>query len=206
MKSIKYIFYLSAFGFFFCSQVFAQQDLQMLERPVRISGEHMLEEFHVTERKLKRQELNLEYHWYQNNRIFKTYGSSSGRLLHGTYRSFYPGAELLQKGEFKMGLKQGQWITWFPSGIISRLEHYKNGQFHGIFKEYDSGGFLNLQADYINGRLHGKVFYYENGELSAIERYVNGQLIPEKEEESKKRNFRLPRREKKEDKPENVHE
>src|ERR1044071_2693369 len=69
----------------------------------------------VVSEKIKVNETSV-YHWYSKNTIQHTCGGYSGKLLHGTYESFYPNHNLLSKGQFSKGLKEGLWISWFANG------------------------------------------------------------------------------------------
>src|SRR6218665_1209092 len=61
----------------------------------------------------------LEYYWYYSNRIMHTQGGCEGKLLNGQFTSFYISNSLKEKGTFKQGLRNGEWICWFDNGMIS---------------------------------------------------------------------------------------
>ena len=60
------------------------------------------------------------YHWYHPHDLHITAGDYSGRLLDGEYKSFFPKGDLKEKGEFKKGLKSGQWKSWYENGTVAR--------------------------------------------------------------------------------------
>ena len=85
-------------------------------------------------------EENLTYCWFSSNRILETKGGYDGRLLHGSFTSFYGNKNLRQKGKFTKGLKKGKWINWYSDGSINEVSHWKKGMKNGKFYLYSVEG------------------------------------------------------------------
>lgn len=67
------------------------------------------------------------YYWYLNNVIHSTQGGYNGQLLNGHYTAFYPDKNLKEEGDFKSGLKEGEWKTWNPKGDLKSVTNWREG-------------------------------------------------------------------------------
>jgi len=67
------------------------------------------------------------YYWYYNNLIHSTQGGYNGQLLNGHYVAFYPDKNLKEEGDFKTGLKDGEWKTWNSKGDLTNVTNWNNG-------------------------------------------------------------------------------
>jgi len=67
------------------------------------------------------------YYWYYNNTIHSTQGGFNGQLLNGHYVAFYPDKNLKEEGDFKRGLKDGEWKTWNPKGDLTGVTNWDEG-------------------------------------------------------------------------------
>lgn len=67
------------------------------------------------------------YFWYLNNIIHSTQGGYSGQLLNGHYLAFYPDKNLKEEGDFKKGLKDGEWKAWNPKGDLTSVANWNEG-------------------------------------------------------------------------------
>lgn len=121
------------------------------------------------------------YYWYSNNSIISADGSFSGRLLHGTYTSYYPDHNLLQQGEFDHGLKNGLWTKWYDGGIVKERAHFSNGLLDGVYEFYDATGLLVMRIQYRNGLRDGKTITYRPNQPDSIVRYRKGNLVVKRE-------------------------
>jgi hypothetical protein len=135
---------------------------------------HVLEE-----REPRRVDPSARYYWYNRNSIFSSQGGFSGRLLHGTYTSYYAGKGLQCKGEFFKGLKTGTWLRWYNNGIISERLHYKNGLLHGASEYYDTSGSLTMRIYYRKGARAGKTTIFSQDNHDSVIRYKNGVVVPD---------------------------
>ena len=67
------------------------------------------------------------YYWYLKNLIHSTQGGYNGQLLNGHYVAFYPDKNLKEEGNFKTGLKDGEWKTWNPKGDLTNVTNWNDG-------------------------------------------------------------------------------
>jgi len=67
------------------------------------------------------------YYWYLNNVIHSTQGGYNGQLLNGHYIAFYPDKNLKEEGDFKKGLKDGEWKTWNRKGNLISVTAWSEG-------------------------------------------------------------------------------
>jgi antitoxin component YwqK of YwqJK toxin-antitoxin module len=67
------------------------------------------------------------YYWYLDNVIHSTQGGYNGQLLNGHYTAFYPDKNLKEEGDFKSGLKEGEWKTWNPKGDLKSVTNWRDG-------------------------------------------------------------------------------
>lgn len=86
-------------------------------------------DFKITPKKQDRSSYNnaLFYYSFYNGKIVKTIGSSVGELLHGDFSKTTPDGQLIEEGQFNMGLKNGPWKFWTPQGKLVRVESWKDG-------------------------------------------------------------------------------
>ncbi len=81
------------------------------------------------------------YFWYKAQRVKSTQGESSGTLLHGEFESFYTNDQLHQKGNFKRGLKRGEWLHWREDGSLIHSEIWRKGELK-VKKWYNETGVI----------------------------------------------------------------
>lgn len=103
------------------------------------------------------------YYSYFKDKINRTQGGSTGKLLHGTYQKFSSGEVLVEQGEFKYGLKTKLWKSWHPNGNLKSVTTWKKGEQNGLFEEYNEKGLLVRRGKYKAGKLAGKVNQFEDG-------------------------------------------
>ncbi len=112
----------------------------------------------------------LYYHWFKSQKLHITQGGSAGNLLHGNFQKFHVNGQLAERGEFKYGLKDGEWLTWYESGELESKQIYKKGVLNGSFSTYSKDGEITEEGKFKKGRKKQK-------------RQKKDQLIEEKEEE-----------------------
>ncbi len=134
---------------------------------------------------------NKYYFWYKAQSVMSTQGESAGVLLHGEFESFYSNGQLFEKGEFKRGLKKGEWMHWRNDGSLIFTEDWSKGELKAK-KWYDQNGNVykaeqawgydlskNSADTLVVRRKSGKENRYyndENGTLLKSERWKDGQL------------------------------
>jgi hypothetical protein len=67
------------------------------------------------------------YFWYLDNIIHSTQGGYTGQLLNGHYLAFYPDHNLKEEGDFKTGLKDGEWKIWNSKGDLTSVTNWNEG-------------------------------------------------------------------------------
>jgi hypothetical protein len=135
---------------------------------------HVLEE-----REPRRVDPSARYYWYNRNSIFSSQGGFSGRLLHGTYTSYYAGKGLQCKGEFFKGLKTGTWLRWYNNGMISERLQFRDGLLHGAAEYFDTTGVLTMRIYYRKGARAGKTTIFSQDNRDSVIRYKNGVVVPD---------------------------
>jgi len=120
------------------------------------------------------------YYWYVKDTILITQSAFDGKILNGGYKVFYPNKNLLEKGQFKYGLKTGTWKNWYPNGVLRQTVNWSNGNINGSFEEHDQSGRKIRSGTYKNNLFTGHVYVYlENGGSQKIY-YQNGKIVIEK--------------------------
>ena len=177
MKQTLYILFL-----LMCSAVLAQSpDKKQETYTVNIANRDSVVKASIYYDKMEiTAAANSYYYWYGSNKINYTQGGYEGRLLHGSYTSFYPNNNLKQKGNFKKGIKSKNWISWYDNGNIKEMSEWKNGLRNGTYKTFDSKGNKIIETCYSDNKLHGKYTVYSDGKASEIKKYKNGTEVIKK--------------------------
>ena len=154
----------------------------------------------VNEIQLKEVKTSERYYWYSNGTIESNIGGYHGRLLDGKFELFKEN-NLLIRGDFTNGLKNGTWKYWnkdggfketlnwedgqldgdnlvyYSSGGVKQKQTYKSGQLKGKFYKWKQNGDLAETGKYRDGKIHGKVYIYtDNGEKKIV-KYKNGEKV-----------------------------
>lgn len=103
---------------------------------------------------------NYTYYWYYAGTINQNQGGYSGKLINGRFEVFDNHQKLLSQGNFRFGLKYGNWIRWYEDGTLKQSCSFKNGQMDGSLKSYDNSGHLLSDLNYKNNKLDGKAEYF----------------------------------------------
>lgn len=117
---------------------------------------------------------DVHYYWYSNSKIYSNQGGFSGNLLHGNYLKYDNQGNLLTKGQFNEGLKDGEWIWWYPNGLKKKVVSFREGKINGKEIHYSEMSERIYSAEYKNGILHGRQTVISNDTTFVI-RYRNGQ-------------------------------
>lgn len=121
------------------------------------------------------------YYWFHQGEVKSTVGNHAGSVLHGAFEKFDRKGNLIEKGDFSNGLKDGSWMTWHDNGNVASMYSWNDGWRSGDFKEFNREGSLRIKGSYRNDKLHGTVYYYTPaGAVVREERYRYGQLMKEK--------------------------
>lgn len=128
---------------------------------------------------------NTTYHWFAFNAIQKNEGAFSGNLLHGDYKAFDSQNRLIEKGQFKYGIKTGEWLSWDEFGQVNCESNWKDGFLDGVSNYYKNGK-LSKREHFKNGQLHGPSTDYTGLEKKKT-RYKNGVLVEKQKHSSKEK-------------------
>ncbi|MFC2138797.1 toxin-antitoxin system YwqK family antitoxin [Bacteroidota bacterium] len=81
--------------------------------------------------------------------------------------------ELIEKGEFINGLKNGEWITYSKNGTLIRRINYENGLLHGKVELFYVNGNPKLTAEFKNGNKISRWTYYtDKGKILMEGNYI----------------------------------
>jgi antitoxin component YwqK of YwqJK toxin-antitoxin module len=94
----------------------------------------------------------LKYHWFKSQKLHITQGGAAGHLLHGHFQKFHNSGQLAECGEFKFGLKDGEWLTWYESGGLKSKLYYHEGVLKGSYTLYTENGQLRESGRYRKGQ------------------------------------------------------
>lgn len=135
----------------------------------------------------KSKNLKVNYYWFAENKIHINQGGYSGMPMHGWYEMFINNTNLIEKGKFRYGLKNGKWYRWSSKGTLIGEQTWKNGELHGPFKTIYESERKTIIGNYKNGKLHGKVKVIRQGKEDEIVKYKNGEVQLEKEKLEKEK-------------------
>lgn len=152
--SVKSLLYIALF---FCSML--SQFSQAQEEPQlrRTHTNEFDEEYYVlvkTPKKLT-YDSDKNYSWYKNQKIHTSQGTSGGYLLHGSYIKYSIDHQVLERGSYEYGIKNGLWRKWNQDGKVIENSNWSNGNPNGKVELFDSLGNRISLNNYKNGSLHG---------------------------------------------------
>jgi hypothetical protein len=145
--------------------------------------------FHVRlQEKEVKPSLIRNYHWFHEGELRRTQGNYTGKLLHGALQKFDRNGMLLEKGDFKDGLKTGLWLTWHSNGNLSGRYSWKNGSRSGKFEEYYATGVVSRSGTFLQNKLSGYVSAFaKDGTLLSKTKFKDGNVVVPKEKKIKER-------------------
>ena len=93
-------------------------------------------------------------------------------LLHGDFLLYSFGGDLLEKGQYIDGEKDGKWTNWTEEGVKTSEIAYVNGERDGKWQIWDEDGNLRCLMFYSSGDKVGNwKIYAANGELKEEKDY-----------------------------------
>jgi antitoxin component YwqK of YwqJK toxin-antitoxin module len=95
----------------------------------------------------------------------------------GNWKFYYPNKQIKSIGNYKNGLKIGEWSYFYLSGSLEEKGNYnKIGELDGNWENYYENGKLAKQEEYENGKLTGKAIEYnKNEKILAKGNYIDGE-------------------------------
>lgn len=113
-------------------------------------------ECYVSLKKLKDFDIKKHYYWYKAGEIHVSQANAGGFVLHDEYVKYAQKNHLLEKGQFKYGLKDGIWKSWHNCGTLKSYERWSKGVKNGIAMNYDQEGNLLEVGEYKENKKVGK--------------------------------------------------
>ncbi len=83
----------------------------------------------------------------------------------------YDNGDLLRKGSYKNGLKNGVFEEFYPNGAVKTSVTYRNGVQHGPARMYTKDNHLTNYTEYADGVREGVAYSYYNNETPHIFAY-----------------------------------
>lgn len=120
------------------------------------------------------------YWWYKANKIHHNENGYEGKILNGYYKILLNNGNLVGKGYFRKGLKNGIWEEWYANGNLKNTWKWKNGVKQGEYKRYDHDGNLTEAGHFKKNLLTGKILYYRADSVYKTQKYKKGVLIVKK--------------------------
>ena len=123
------------------------------------------------------------YYWLSGQSIHVTQGGFSGKLLNGSYESFYLNKNLKESGNFLDGVKIGEWKNWTDQGVLTDQYIWKAGKKNGKYRKFSPEGKEIEYGCYQNDLLHGKqvivgdslhVIHYKHGKVIQRRQFLPG--------------------------------
>lgn len=102
------------------------------------------------------------------------YRVADREVLHGPYRESM-GEKLLVDGNYRDGLKDGQWEEWHENGIPKSSQLWEKGSPQGWLRTYHPSGNLKLKVEFENGKKKGfEESWYDNGDRKSYTSWLDG--------------------------------
>lgn len=153
----------------------------------RISDKDFRYEFYTTDKKIN-PKTSKTYFWFKGGLIHEAQGGIAGELLNDKFTKMYHSNQLAEQGQFKNGLRVGEWKTWHKNGILASILHYSNGMRSGKFFRYDEIGNLVENGKFSSNLKTGK---WTNAETQEVTTYKDGVIVKKKEVLTKSEKYRL---------------
>jgi antitoxin component YwqK of YwqJK toxin-antitoxin module len=100
---------------------------------------------------------------YHPGGILKGEGEYKNGVKTGEWKYYYPSGKQDQIGKYDTkGRPIGKWLWYHPNGNVLREEVYAKGKREGVLTEYDENGKLITQGEFIEGMKNGKCIYQLN--------------------------------------------
>jgi antitoxin component YwqK of YwqJK toxin-antitoxin module len=153
----------------------------------RISDKDFRYEFYTTDKKIN-PITSKTYFWFKGGIIHEAQGGFAGDLLNDKFIKMYHSNQLAEQGQFKNGIRVGEWKTWYKNGVLATTLHYRNGLLSGKYFKYNEEGKLIESGKFSSNLKNGKWF---NGENSEIITFKHGVIVKEKDTLSKSEQYRI---------------
>ncbi len=96
--------------------------------------------FKTCNKKLKHIVRKKTYYYANHRELGMIQGGYLGKLVDGEYLIYIDQTQLIEKGQFHKGLKDGKWITWYDNGVIHYITKWHKGRLRRKRIEYSEIG------------------------------------------------------------------
>jgi antitoxin component YwqK of YwqJK toxin-antitoxin module len=123
----------------------------------------------------KREELFFENNTSKLMSFWTQEGTLSVKDGNGKYYLFYENGRLQIEGNFKNGLKEGEWRSFYENADDLEKNIYKDGKLNGLSEAWYENGVAQVTGIFINDKREGEwIWYSENGNVTSIVNFING--------------------------------
>ncbi|MFH6994539.1 toxin-antitoxin system YwqK family antitoxin [Flavobacterium sp. FlaQc-48] len=169
---------------FFAFALFSFVDPYMIKR---ISDKDFRYEFYTTDKKIE-PKITKTYYWFKGGLIHEAQGGIAGDLLNDKFIKMYHSNQLAEQGQFKNGLRVGEWKTWYSNGTLATTLNYRKGLKSGKYFRYNEIGTLVEHGKYSSNLKTGR---WTNTDTKEITTYRNGIIVKQKETFTKSEKYRI---------------
>lgn len=97
-------------------------------------------------------------------------------LQQGLWKEYYLNAQLKSQGEYKDGMKIGEWVWYHPNGEMEQKGKFtKKGKPDGLWRWWYDNKQLEREETYVKGKEEGDIVeYFESGKLMTKGQFEEG--------------------------------
>ena len=114
------------------------------------------------------------YFWYRSGQLKTTLGDYSGYLLHGLFEKFDMNNNLVEKGNFFYGAKNGNWNEW-DNGVMLKEDVWNKGQ---LAKRKTFQNDTTIKENFRHDKLDGVRTISVGEKIILKEKYRKGEPVP----------------------------
>lgn len=103
--------------------------------------------FNISDKEYHSANIALTYYSFENGKVNSVQGELNGHPLEGSYK-LYNKDVLMVSGEFKKGVKNGEWRYWNELGKLVEIESWSRGEKKGNHFTFDQNGELLNKTTY----------------------------------------------------------
>ncbi|MDW8850095.1 hypothetical protein SD960_08340 [Flavobacterium sp. MMLR14_040] len=100
----------------------------------------------------------------------------------------YHDNQLAEQGQFKNGLRVGEWKTWYKNGVLASIQMWNNGFKSGKFFKYDLNANLIESGQYMTDLKTGKWINIQNRDTI---NYKRGIAVIKKQKNTRSEKYRI---------------
>jgi antitoxin component YwqK of YwqJK toxin-antitoxin module len=100
---------------------------------------------------------------FQENGGLLSIGKFVDRKRDSVWVYYNPFYKLSGKEQYKLGKKEGKFITFYQNGNALEVKNWHNGLENGLWQQFFDDGQLKLEGNYVNGKMQGAFKAYDPG-------------------------------------------